>query len=168
MRCKDAERMIVESDGRAAIGGREALDEHLAGCRRCGRFRDEVERIQGQRGKIPRPVPSATLLEETRRRCLAAIAAGPESDGAPAKRTSGPAVPAPIWAALAALIVLTGLIMIPGLRDLLTRTRSFLSATVLALILQNAMTLILAPILLRARRNRHVNMGSLPLNGSAS
>lgn len=164
MRCKEAENKLLENPKGIAPD----LVRHLSECRRCSQFRDDIERIRGGLRELPRPAPRKDLADQTRARCLAAIAA--DTATSPCARPETPPAPVPvaIWAALAALIILTGLIMIPGLGELIDRTRSLLSAAVLALLLQNAVTLILAPILLRACRNRPINIEGFPMNGNAS
>ena len=163
MRCKQAEQRLMESLTHIP----EDLAGHLIDCPGCSRLRDDLDRIHGGLRDLRVPTPSDELLSRTRALCLAVLAESPEDPTLMKRKTASAPVPRWIWAALGALIILTGLIMIPGVGELLGRTRSLLSATVLTLLLQNAVTLILAPILLRACRNRRIRMEECPLNGSA-
>lgn len=147
MRCKNVERHLVENPAEVP----EDIREHIAGCPRCARFHEDLSLLRTRIQGLHRPVPPISLRERTRSHCLSLLAtrSDPESG---LHRSAGTPIPTPIWIALAALIVLTGLVMLPGLGELFNRSGSLLSAAVLALLLQNAGMLVLAPILLRAGR----------------
>jgi hypothetical protein len=159
MRCKDVERHLVENPAKLS----EDIREHLAGCPRCARLREDLALLRTRIQSLPRPVPPQSLRERTRGRCLALLSAHREAEPG-FRRAAGTPIPAPIWIALAALIVLTGLVMLPGLGELFNRSGSKLSAAVLALLLQNAGMLVLAPILLRAGRRPRARVNGYALD----
>jgi hypothetical protein len=58
MRCEDAEELLLkQQDGELTHADSTALQEHLAGCERCRRFRDALRRVEGfleaERGAPP-------------------------------------------------------------------------------------------------------------------
>jgi anti-sigma factor RsiW len=155
MRCRDFERLIIDSKERELLREeRIALEKHLEGCAACARFRTFWEGFQkaGLR-QSPGPELSSELSEKTRLRCRAEL----DSPAArPSARESGARPAAPPWPILAALLVLTGLtviFLVPGV-EAFFKTQKVTVETVLAffLFLQNAVMLLFTPVLLRRGR----------------
>ena len=147
MRCQDAERLILESGG-LGPEERSKLDAHLARCTRCLDFREFWRTLQGRvSNTAPAGAPSG-LAERVRRAAHAELHSG----------AAGPAVPGFVWAALAALTILTVGILIPGVQEFVENQKLTVgTGLVLALILQNTLTLFFAPVVLR--RGRHLQGG---------
>jgi hypothetical protein len=157
MRCQDVERLILEDCG---LGPEERakVDAHLADCVRCSRWREFwgalCERVSG----MPMPELPSGLAERVRQAAHAEISSRPGGQAVLARAGAKPAVPGFIWAALAAITILTLGFFIPGIQDFVENQKLTLgTALVLILILQNTLTLFFAPIVLR--RERHSQGG---------
>lgn len=152
MRCKDIERMILDSTERdLSPEERQTLEKHIQGCASCAGFRDDLGRLRLSLSERVGPCLPLDLDEETLRRCREEI----RTHNRPSKErvsVSTGGVPKLIWAALAALIVLTVLFLVPlGQEIRAGQAISPLSAFVLVLIFQNVVMGILAPVLLQRR-----------------
>lgn len=152
MRCQDFERLTLESGERELLRKeRTALDEHLESCSKCARFKEFWESLQkAGLGKSPCPEFSAGLAERTRLRCRSEMDVLSRRPGIPESGSRPQAAP---WPVLAALLVLTGLTVIFFIPAVGTffKTQKVTIETVLVffLVLQNAVMLLFAPVLLR-------------------
>lgn len=157
MRCQDVERLILEASERELRREERAeVEQHVAQCAACASFRDFRQDLQnGLRNAVPPTLP-AELDERVRLACRAELKARLESAAGPATARRSAAVPWPIWAALGVLTVLTLAVLIPGLEEF--RQGQKLTAGValaLGILLQNAVALFFAPVLMRRRPFSH-------------
>jgi anti-sigma factor RsiW len=161
MRCKDIERLIVD----ASVEGLSqeeirAIEDHISSCVKCARLQEELEGIRVCLRNSSKPILPDDLIQKTRELCYEEI----RSFGAAKKvghRTSLKSIPKLIWAAIAFLIVLTGFLMLPLLRDLeLEQTFSFPAVVVLFFIIQNAAMLFFTPVILQKFRSHNHHLGS--------
>jgi hypothetical protein len=77
------------------------------------------------------------------------------------RRIRNHTIPRLIWAAIASLILITGFLLIPLIRDIeLAETFSFPAIVVLFLIIQNAAMLFFTPVILRKFGARNHHLGS--------
>jgi hypothetical protein len=165
MQCKHIEHLVMDSYERE-LNEKElsCMQQHIERCSRCARFQDSLEKIRTGLGALPLPVPSPELLEKTRKSLVGEI---PAKIGSPNKefaRVSIDPIPKIIWAALLALILLTVLVIISVLDDLKwNQTLPFSAAAVLTLVLQNAVMLVIAPVLLRRHRWKKSGFGRVSL-----
>ncbi|OGD22473.1 MAG: hypothetical protein A2W03_02620 [Candidatus Aminicenantes bacterium RBG_16_63_16] len=152
MRCQDAERLILESGG-LGPEERSKLDTHLARCARCLDFREFWRALQGRVSfTAPAGAPSG-LAERVRRAAHAELHSGLAGEAWWAPADARPEVPGFVWAALAAITILTLGFLIPGVQDFVENQKLTLgTGLVLVLILQNTLTLFFAPVVLRRRR----------------
>jgi hypothetical protein len=91
--------------------------------------------------EVPMPIPSDEFFEQTRALCHA--------------RMGKPFIPKSIWAAFAALLVLTSILMLPLAREIgLDKPLSFPVVGVLILMLQNLLMLFFTPVLIQKFRFR--------------
>ncbi len=150
MRCKDVERMIVNLS-------EEVLDEnttnrmknHIAGCPRCAALEGDLKRIRTFLQHEPFPTVSEGFFEQTRARCHA-ILLEPSRAESKAER---PSVPWWIWAAFSALLILTGILMLPLAAGIdLDQPLSFPEFGVILLVFQNLVMLFFAPVLFQRIR----------------
>jgi len=166
MRCRDVRQLAIDDAGRDLTKGvRHEVEEHLAQCERCARFRENLGSVRRGVKDLSHPAPSGTV--DARVRALIGNA-GAVRHGAPEPLPpswGSISIPRYIWAAIPILVVLTTVIMAWGLQDVLNKTGTFLAATFVALLLQNAAMLVLSPLLIRALRRK----GSQPIwhNGDA-
>jgi anti-sigma factor RsiW len=155
MRCRDVRYLVIDDAGRDLTPGvSQEVDEHLAQCERCARFRENLGSVRRGVKDLSHPAPSGTV--DARVRALIGNA-GAVRHGAPEPlppRWGSFSIPRFIWAAIPVLLVLTTVIMAWGLQDVLDKTGSFLAATFVALLLQNAAMLVLSPLLIRALRRK--------------
>lgn len=160
MRCQDIERLMFEASERELSRGEQlAVDRHLARCAACASFRNYWEEIQFSLQSASEPKLPSGLEERVRLACHEELNSKLRRLTWPALRTPSAPVPWPIWAALAALIILTLAFLIPGIEEFLEK-QSFSLRTdfVLVLILQNALMLFFAPIIMRSRgRGRSIS-----------
>jgi anti-sigma factor RsiW len=152
MRCQDVERLILETrelDGRE----RAAVEAHQAQCSKCASFGAFWQGLHAGFGKAPAAKLPADLAERVRLAAHAKILVRPGGRAARARKETRPAVPGFIWAAFAAITVLTLGFLIPGVQDFVENQKLTLgTALVLILLLQNTLTLLLAPVVLRRPR----------------
>lgn len=152
MKCKDIERLIIDSSEEELT--KEELfkiEQHVSGCAKCARFQEDLNKIRVHIKKMPALSPSAELVEKTQALCHAELNARKAPGAGLDRKTRSASMPRYMWAALPALIILTTVIIFPLLKDF-KLTQSFRSIMALTLIVQNAVMLCFAPILIRKFR----------------
>jgi hypothetical protein len=140
---------MLESSGREwTLEEQRILEAHLKSCPGCGAFRDFVTCLRTAREKTPAPDLDTDLVEKVRRRCHAELAQ--KSPGRPA------GVPLSIWVAFGILTVITLGFFIPQILDFFA-AKEFTPAMgwLLAILLQNAVVLFFAPVIMRRHRIDH-------------
>jgi hypothetical protein len=101
------------------------------------------------------------LIQRTRETCHAEIESFKEVAKKADRRIRDHTIPRLIWAAIATFILITGLLLLPLIRDIeLEQTFSFPAVFVLFLIVQNAAMLFFAPVILRKFRPQNHHLGS--------
>jgi anti-sigma factor RsiW len=151
MRCQDIERLILDvGERKLNLEEQVALEHHLARCPACAGFKDLWEDIHVSLQKAPPPGLASELEQRVRLACHLELDSRLQRQRQTARSAPAAPVPWPIWAALAALTVLTAGFLIPGLEEFLQK-QSFSLRTVLTfvLMLQNALTLFFVPIIMR-------------------
>jgi len=145
--CRDIERLFIGAEDRDLPEDLKRLvEDHLRGCGRCRGFAADRTAIREGIAAVRWPAPPEALVRRTRRM----MAGGREGRAA--------AVPAWVIAALAVTAVVTGLWLAVSLADV-TPDMALADLPVAGLaavivIIQNAITLLLAPVVLRAVRSR--------------
>jgi anti-sigma factor RsiW len=146
--CGDIERLILDGEGRELAPGERALvEDHLGTCARCRGFAADRDLIRGEAGAVGWPALPDELDRRTRR-LLRESATGPRPTVAPAW----------LLAVLAIVTIVTGIGLAAALADVSPEaTLADLSPAGLAaviIIVQNALTLLFAPVVLRTVRAR--------------
>jgi len=146
--CRDVEGLMLEGEDRElSPEERRLVEGHLHGCGRCRGFAAERAVIREESAAIPWP----RLPGEVDRRTRRAV-----REGGPAARTAP--VPAWVLAALAVVTIITGVWLAVSLADVgPDTTLADLPVAGLAavlIIVQNALTLLFAPVVLRTVRAR--------------
>jgi anti-sigma factor RsiW len=155
MRCRDIRHLVIDDAGQdLAPEVRQGMEKHLDRCERCARFRESMEAVSQGVKDLPRPLPSDSVDNEVRTLLQDADASRRYPAAPLPSRWDSISIPRLIWAAIPVLVVLTALLMATGLQDILDETGSFLGATFVALLLQNAVMLVFAPILIKALRRK--------------
>ena len=169
MRCKDIERLILaSSDEELSPQEVKVVEEHLTECVQCAQLRDDLEKIWMDMKAMPKPVLPRELAEKTRERCYAELKKQFEARKSALLAPPGP-IPIYVWAVLIALTALTMFITIPVISEIkLDESLTFKSAAVLTLIIQNAVMLFFAPILIRKYRSKKPDINGFPMNANAS
>lgn len=154
MRCQDVERLILE-EPELGPEERDEMESHLSRCARCSDLRNFKKALHERVAEVAAPELPAGLDERVRKSAHAELIARLGGRRAAGARPDVKAeVPGLIWAALAAITVLTLSFLIPGVQDLVENQKLTLgTGLVLILILQNALTLFFAPVVLRRERN---------------
>jgi hypothetical protein len=140
---------------------KRAIEDHVSSCEKCARLQEELEGIRVCLRNSSKPVLPDELGIKTQALCYEEM----NSLGSPAlkaeSRVPSHSIPKLIWAAIASLIVLTGVLLLPFIWDLeMEQTLSFPAAVVLFLIVQNAAMLFFAPVILRKFRSQNHHLGS--------
>lgn len=159
MRCKDIERLLIDSSGRDLNEEKLAsMEQHILHCARCKSFHDNLKEIRICLGKMTRPNPSSELVKRTLSMCHAKIDSLYSADKETSRQTHSPSVPKYIWAAFITLIFLTVILMCPLLKFLeLDQFLSFQEILLITLIAQNAGMLFSIPLLIHRKRLRSRN-----------
>jgi predicted anti-sigma-YlaC factor YlaD len=148
LRCRDIEGLLLESEDRAlAAEERRDVEEHLHRCGRCRGFAADRALIREELAAVRWPAPPDELVLRTQR-----IARGIEPETFPA------AVPAWVFIALALVTIVTATWLAVSLADI-TPDMALADLPIAALaavfvIVQNALMLFFAPVVLRAFRTR--------------
>ncbi len=150
MRCQDFERLIIEAgEGKLSPEERLTMERHLAQCPACAEFRDSWEDLHLSLEKAPAPPLPPELEQRVRLACHEELGTRPTRRPRPRRAAAAVRVPWPIWVALAVLTVLTAAFLVPGVEGFLRDQKFTLEAVlVLGIILQNALMLFFAPVIL--------------------
>ena len=169
MRCKDIERLIVaSSDEELSPEEVKVVEEHLADCAQCAQLRDDLKKIWMDMKAMPKPVLPPELAEKTRQRCYAELKKQFEARKSALLAPPSP-IPIYVWAVLIVVTILTMFITIPVISEIkLDESMTFKSAAVLTLIIQNAVMLFFAPILIRKYRSKRQDINGFTMNANAS
>ncbi len=170
MRCKDIERLIIDSsDEDLSQEELNAIEKHVARCAYCARFRDDLEKIRIGVKVMPQPIVPPDLAQKTRLRIQAEMGREPAAAKKIEKLTPSEPIPKYVWIALLPLIFLTIILIIPAFKEIkLDQTLTFASVVALTIIIQNAVMLLFAPILIRRHRWKKQNIRGIPMNANAT
>jgi predicted anti-sigma-YlaC factor YlaD len=151
LNCRDVERLMLEGEDRAfSAGERGLVEEHLHACARCRGFAADRALVRAELAGVRWPAPPDELVLRTRRML--------RETGTPA------AVPAWILIALAAVTIITSIWLAVWLPDITPDTTladlPLAARTAVFIIVQNALMLFCAPIVLRTARARRDKLES--------
>jgi len=147
LRCRDAERLMLEGEDRRLSAAEERfLEEHRRDCARCRAFAADRALVRDGLAAVRWPAPPEELVRRTRQ----------------ALREAGTAAPAglPVWVivALAAVTIVTSVWLAFSLPDITPDTTladlPFAARAAVLVIVQNAIMLFCAPVVLRTARAR--------------
>ncbi len=152
--CGDVERLLLEGeDGALSPDGRALVEGHLRGCARCRDFAADRDAIRSELAAAPWPALPDELDRRTRRLVRSV---GTEERAA--------ALPAWLLVAVAVITIVTGLGLAAALADVTPETTwsdlSLRGLSAVFVIARNALTLLLAPVILRACRARRSASGN--------
>ena len=155
MRCQDIERLIIDSsEGILSQEEWRAIEQHVAQCADCARFQDDLKNIRVSVKKMSNLTPPHKLERRTRDLCQAELSSRLASEEQRVSQIRPSPVPWIIWVALISLIVFTVFLSVSLFKDIgLNQPLSFESVFVLCLILQNAVMLFFAPVIIRKYRS---------------
>jgi len=147
LRCRDVERLMLEGEDRALPAGERGLvEEHLRACAQCRGFASDRALVRAELAGVRWPAPPEELVLRTRRMLREAGMAAP------------PAVPAWILVALAAVTIITSIWLAAALPDITPEISladlPFGGLVAIFIIVQNALMLFCAPVVLRIARAR--------------
>ncbi len=168
MRCKDVESLIISADERV-LDSREqqSLKQHLKSCTRCADFMKFWNELQQPIGNMPIPPLPAELEESVRLLCIEKINRLEQSpDFGRFEQLSYAPIPWSIWAALTVLVIVTFGLITPEIESF-WQNQKITGWTVVAfvLILQNAIMLFFAPVILRLYRSRSASFHRMKHSG---
>jgi predicted anti-sigma-YlaC factor YlaD len=147
LKCRDIERLMLEGEDRTFPPGEKGLvEEHLRACARCRGFAADRALVRAELAGVRWPAPPAELVLRTRRTLRDAGAA------------AAPAVPAWVLVALAVVTIVTGVGLAVALADvtpdMALADMPIGAVAALFIIVQNALMLFFAPVVLRTARSR--------------
>ncbi|NIM89774.1 MAG: hypothetical protein GTO17_02375 [Candidatus Aminicenantes bacterium] len=151
MRCQDIERLIIEySERKLSQEELGAIEEHLAQCTACTCFEKDFKNIRISLQKMSPLTPPSELERRIRDMCQEELSSRLAAEKQRVSLTHPSHVPWIIWVALVSLIVLTALLLVSLFKNIgLNQPLSFGDAFILAVILQNAVMLFFAPVIIR-------------------
>lgn len=147
LRCRDVERLMLEGEDREySAGEKRFVEEHLRGCARCRGFAQYRSFIRGELAGVRWPMPPEELVLKTRRML----------------RDAGTAtiavLPAWVLVALAVVTIITSTWLAFTLPDINPGTTPadlpIAARAAIFIIVQNALMLFCAPVVLRTARSR--------------
>lgn len=146
--CRDIERLMLEGEDRElARAERSLIQDHLGGCDGCRAFSADRLEIREMTSAVRWPAPPDALVRKTRRLLL---------EKAPDLRPA--ALPAWVLVAMAVFAVATGLWLAVSLAgvtpDMTLADLPVAGLAAVLIIIQNALTLLFAPVVLRTVRAR--------------
>ena len=170
MRCKDIERLIIDSsDEDLSQEELTAIEKHVARCASCARFRDDLEKIRMGVKVMPQPIVPPDLAQKTRLRIQTEMGREPAAATKIEQLTPSEPIPKYVWVALIPLIFLTLILIIPAFKEIrLDQTLTFTSVVAFTIIIQNAVMLLFAPILIRRYRGKKQDTRGMPMNANAT
>jgi anti-sigma factor RsiW len=131
-----------------------ALEQHLSTCKSCVAFQDFFEDLKRSFQKMSAPELPADLEERVRFACHRELLARTGSQKKQAPAGPSASIPWLVWTALAALTVMTAVFLIPAVQGLWQNQELSLKAVLaLILLLQNAVALLIVPVLVRGQRD---------------
>jgi anti-sigma factor RsiW len=149
MRCQDVERLILDkSEKEWKPEERRVLESHLKTCPDCAAFKDFREGVRAVLARASAPQMEPRRAEEVRLRSHAEL-----RRQAIRRRAE---VPWPIWTALGVLTMITLGFFIPQIQEFFA-TREFTPAVgfLSVIVLQNAVILFFAPVIMRNQSVGH-------------
>lgn len=149
MTCKEFQMLLInDRPDRISQQQIRSLARHVETCRECRVFREQLNRLRQKLEKTRAARLPARLDRMTRQHCLAEL-----RKIEPGPRYRGKRVPRLVYGALLALIVVTLILIFPVIGDL-SLAPPLTPGKILAvgLILQNAVMLLLSPLLIRKYR----------------
>jgi len=146
-RCRDVERLVLEGEDREySAGEKRFVEEHLSGCVRCRGFAEYRAFVREELAGVQWPTPPEELVLKTRRML---------SDAGTSKTAI---LPAWVFVALAAVTIITSICLAIALPDINPDTTladlPFAGRAAIFIIVQNALMLLCAPVVLRTARAR--------------
>lgn len=138
MNCDDVEKLLTGEDN-LGQDERQEIEGHISRCSGCASLESDLQKIRHHLQEVSIPMPSGEFFEKTRVLCHARL-----------RRSS---IPKYIWIALGALLILTGVLMLPLAKEIMAdRPLSFPVIGVLILVLQNLLMLFFTPVLIKKFR----------------
>ncbi|MGB9005621.1 MAG: hypothetical protein WCB96_07855 [Candidatus Aminicenantales bacterium] len=152
MRCQDVERLLIETEDKDfGPADDQGLAGHLAQCAGCRAKLAAWKSLRLRLSHLSAPPLSPGLEQKVRRLCYAEI----DRIQRPAPVSARPGeskLPGFLWPIFGALVLISVVLLFSGLQALVERGLWTPQATLaLILIVQNGLTLLLAPLLLARR-----------------
>lgn len=162
MECEDYEKLIIDSEGiRLSDAENTNLEAHLQECPRCSRFREELMRLHTFFSTGGTPALPQELDRRTRSLCHTRL----QSLRFTAARASKTPIPGLVWTALYAIILITGFLALPYVKELRgDGPLSYQTLAALAIVIQNGIMLLLSPVLINRFRSKR-NIRTAGING---
>jgi hypothetical protein len=168
MKCSEIQKCLLAADSRGPGGdaGREAA-RHIANCDRCARFQRDLAEIRDGLQQMPHHQPPEDLVRHTRAACHALLSADQTARIGKIPAVPSDRIPALIWAALAALVLLTASFIVPAMVDLdFDQDLTVRGIIVITWIALNTIMLCFAPILIYRFREKRRDAGRFDHEGN--
>jgi len=161
MKCKDIEGLIIASSG-GLVDSKQlnAIYLHVEHCNRCLRLREDIESIRGLLQQRPNPVLPEDLDKKTYQKCQSEIQSLQKNTQRINFRHHMQSIPIHMKVAFISFLVVMVIWMFSFFEDFGSGGGESLSMPTifgLFLIIQNAMMLLFAPLLIRRFRSKKLN-----------
>lgn len=156
MKCKQVEQMLIEDNqNELDANTKSKFEKHLSHCSNCMGFKQTYNIVHSGLKNFETPSPSEELELQTKALCMEMLSEQNELILYEDQNDETITTPITVWIAFVALLVLTLMWVFPLLNDFIknqevTRYTFYL----IMIVFQNILTLMFAPILLRAFRTK--------------
>jgi hypothetical protein len=161
MKCKDIERMVIASSG--GLPDSKQLDGvrlHVEHCGRCARLIEDMESLRSLLQRRAEPELPGDLDRKTYLKCLSEMQSLQKNKEKINLQQQLQSIPVYMKAVFIALFVVTIIWIFPFFKDFGFAGESLSFSTILGLffIIQNAMMILFAPLLIQRFRSKKINI----------
>jgi len=160
MKCKDIERLVIKSSGKLPDSKQlETIHLHVEHCNKCSRLKEDVESLRSLLRQRPTLVLPEDLDKKTYQKCVSEIQSLQKNKQRAGFGQHMQSIPIHMKAVFISFLVLTVIWIFPFFKDFGFSGEPLSVSTIFGLfwIIQNAMMLLFAPLLIRRFRPNKLN-----------
>ncbi len=157
MKCKDIEKLIIESSGEfSSLEERERILSHIQHCSRCSRLQEDLGNLRGLLNRGCEPDLPEDLDKKTYLKCLSEIYSLQNDKKKESLQKQLQSIPLYMKVVFISLLALTIFWIFPFFEDFGFADENLSFSTILGLfwIIQNIMMLLFAPLLIRRYQSK--------------
>jgi len=161
MKCKDIERLVIASSGKLPDSKQfHAIHLHVEHCTKCSRLKEDMESLRSLLQQRPDPVFPEDLDKKTHQKCLSEIQSLQKNKQRAGFQQHLQSIPIHMKVVFISLLVVMVIWFFSNIENFGSGGGESLSMPTifgLFLIIQNAMMLLFAPLLIRRFRSKKLN-----------